>query len=223
MTSLARFVNIHTVMDRRMYVLAALAAAGTEARFDPVRLQKYFFLLDRELEGESGCPHFDFQPYHYGPFDRAVYDQVEQLASEGLAIIDESRRYLLYHLTEEGFASGARALADLPERARSYMAAASEWIFSLDFRDLLAAIYEYAPEMAVRSVLPSVVPTSRPASGTHPFVRGMARSFEWPGVRSRRASARRDAGAAALGRHWAAVGGRLRAAMDQAAHAHDDQ
>lgn len=210
-------------MDRASYVLAAMAAGGAEARFDPVRLQKFFFLLDRELEGDCGCPHFEFRPYHYGPFDQAVYGEVENLARQGLASVDEKRRYRLYALTEEGFASGAGALAGLPERARSYMAAASGWVFSLDFRDLLAAIYEYAPDMAVRSVLPSAVRPPPPDSGAHPFVRGMARSLEWPGLASRRGRVRRDAGAAALGRQWAAVGDRLRSAMDQATSDHDDQ
>lgn len=210
-------------MDRASYVLAAMAAGGAEARFDPVRLQKFFFLLDRELDGDCGCPHFEFRPYHYGPFDQAVYGEVEKLARQGLASVDEERRYRLYALTEEGFANGARALAALSERARSYMTAASGWVFSLDFRDLLAAIYEYAPDMAVRSVLPSAVPVPRPGSETHPFVRGMARSFEWPGPSNRRGRVRRDAGAAALGRQWAAVGDRLRAAMAQAAPVHDDQ
>ena len=130
-----------------------MAAAGADARFDPVRLQKYFFLLDRELDGECGCPHFDFRPYHYGPFDRAVYVQLDQLVGEGLAVVDESRRYRLYGLTEEGLERGKRAAASLPEHASRYMAAASDWLFSLDFRELIASIYEYAPDMAVRSVL----------------------------------------------------------------------
>ena len=43
-------------MDRSTFILAAMAAAGAEARFDPVRLQKFFFLLDRELSGECGWP-----------------------------------------------------------------------------------------------------------------------------------------------------------------------
>lgn len=210
-------------MNRASYVLAAMAAAGAKARFDPVRLQKFFFLLDRELDGECGCPHFEFRPYHYGPFDQAVYGEVESLSRQGLASVDDRRRYRLYGLTEEGFTNGARALAGLPERARGYMAEASGWIFSLDFRDLLAAIYEYAPDMAVRSVLPSAVPAPRPDSEARPFVRGMARAFEWPGLPNRRGRTRRDAGAAALGRQWAAVGDRLRAAMAQTAHVRDDQ
>ncbi len=208
-------VTIRSVMDRPTFVLAAMAAAGADARFDPVRLQKYFFLLDRELEGECGCPHFDFRPYHYGPFDRAVYVQLDQLVGEGLAVVDESRRYRLYGLTEEGLERGKRAAASLPEHASRYMAEASDWLFSLDFRELIASIYEYAPDMAVRSVLPQAVASPRPHYSMHPFLRGMARSLDWSGAFSRRGRDR-QAGAAALEGHWAAVGGYLRDAMARA-------
>ena len=214
MTYGASRVTILTVMDRPTFVLAAMAAAGADARFDPVRLQKYFFLLDRELAGESGCPHFDFQPHHYGPFDPAVYYQVEELASEGFAIIDESRRYRLHGLTEEGWERGERAAEALSERTSRYMAAASDWLFSLDFQELLASIYEYAPDMAVRSVLPQIVASPRSGHSMHPFLRGMASSLDWSGTFGR-SDRDRPTGAAALGRQWAAVGGYLRDAMDR--------
>ncbi len=191
-----------------------MAAAGANARFDPVRLQKYFFLLDRELEGESGCPHFDFQPYRYGPFDPAVYGQVEQLASEGLAIIDESRRYRLYGLTEEGLERGDRAAATLPERTSQYMAAASDWLFSLALSPLLLSIYDYAPDMAAEAIRPGMVEVSRIGRPKSPFLLGMARTFDWSGALSPSRDVR-PAGSAALVRHWIAVGGYLRAAMKQ--------
>lgn len=206
-------VTIPGVMDRSTFVVAAMAAGGAEARFDPVRLQKLFFLLDRELDGRYGCPHFDFRPYRYGPFDQAVYLELERLAREGLATIDEKRRYREYALTARGFERGNRALADLPDGVRSYFVAASEWVLSLHFRDLLASIYEYAPDMAARSVLPDLVPVQPPERAMSPFVRGMARSLDWHGT----LSARRETGAAALGRQWAAVGEYLSDAMDQAA------
>ena len=160
-------------MDRPTFVLAAMAAAGAEARFDPVRLQKYFFLLDRELDAECGGPHFDFRPYQYGPFDRAVYAQFDRLAREGLAVVDKSRQYRLYSLSEEGFERGKRAAASLPERASRYMASASAWLFSLDVPALLLSIYEYAPNMAIQAVRPEVVETRRLGAWKAPFLRGM--------------------------------------------------
>ncbi len=200
-------------MDRRCFVLAALAAAGANARFDPVRLQKYFFLLERELGRRCGCPHFAFRPYRYGPFDKQVYVELEQLSRDGLALIDETRRYRLYSLTPSGFDLGSRTLAGLQDGVRCYFVAASEWILSLHFRDLLASIYEYAPDMAAKSVLPELAPAAPPEHSMSPFARGAARSLDWHGA----LSVRRETGAAALGRQWAAVGGYLRGAVDHAA------
>ena len=54
-------------------IAAAFAAAGPGAAFDPIRVQKLLFLIDREASDQIGGPFFDFQPYHYGPFDRAIY------------------------------------------------------------------------------------------------------------------------------------------------------
>lgn len=202
-------------MDRPTFVLAAMAAAGAEARFDPVRLQKYFFLLDRELDAECGGPHFDFRPYQYGPFDRAVYAQFDRLVREGLAVVDKSRQYRLYSLSEEGFERGKRAAASLPERASRYMASASAWLFSLDVPALLLSIYEYAPNMAIQAVRPEVVETRRLGAWKAPFLRGMARSVDWAGTLSRSRDVR-PSGSAALARHWSVVGGYLRAAMKRA-------
>lgn len=77
-------------MDRQMFMLAALAAAGESAAFSPVQVQKLFFLLDREASHLTGGPHFAFRPYDYGPFDYAVYDEINELANRGLAEVDYS-------------------------------------------------------------------------------------------------------------------------------------
>jgi uncharacterized protein len=47
-------------MDRQDLVLAALAAAGGNATFAPVQIQKFFFLIDREGAHLFGGPHFNF-------------------------------------------------------------------------------------------------------------------------------------------------------------------
>ena len=58
-------------MTRKEVVLAALAPAK-HAPHSPVQVQKLIFLIDRNIPREVGGPHFDFQPYNYGPFDKAV-------------------------------------------------------------------------------------------------------------------------------------------------------
>jgi len=189
-----------------------MATAGTEARFDPLRLQKYFFLLDRELDGECGCPHFDFRRHEYGPFDSAVFSEVAELVRGGLAVVDTRRPYRVHALTEEGMERGNRTAADLPGHVLDYFAVASSWVLSVDLRELLEAIYEYAPEMAGSTGLPGALASAREATPHHPFLRGMARAFDWPAP-ARVAPGSRDDVARTLGRTWAEVGGYLREAM----------
>ena len=62
-------------------ILAALAASRGAAH-SPVQMQKLLFLLDKRLANELGGPHFNFIPHHYGPFDRTIYDLLEQLATQ---------------------------------------------------------------------------------------------------------------------------------------------
>ena len=70
-------------MDRATFVLAGMAPAGN-APFSPVQVQKLFFLLDRNIANYTAGPHFGFEPYDYGPFDKQVYCDLEAMAADGL-------------------------------------------------------------------------------------------------------------------------------------------
>jgi uncharacterized protein len=72
-------------MDRRDTVLAALAAAGANAWFSPVQVQKLLFLIDREVPAFVDGPHFAFAPYDYGPFDARVYGELDRLEELGMS------------------------------------------------------------------------------------------------------------------------------------------
>lgn len=139
-------------MTRRELVLAAMATAGEGASYSPVQLQKLFFMLDREGPHLVGGPHFAFEPYDYGPFDRAVYVEVEQLVSQGLAIAETNGRYKHYTLTPSGLSAGRQAAAHLSAQARSYIDGLAVWVRSLTFQQLVGAIYERHPDMRAKSI-----------------------------------------------------------------------
>jgi uncharacterized protein len=140
------------VISREEVVLAALAPAGG-APHTPVQVQKLLFLLDRNASSSFGGPKFNFEPYHYGPFDRAVYLTLEDLAQQGLAEITQNpRNWSEYRLTPEGQARALQVLAGLDERTRSYIERLSAFVRSLSFTDLVSAIYKAYPEMRERSV-----------------------------------------------------------------------
>lgn len=130
-----------------------MAAAGGDS-YTPVQLQKYFFLVDKNLSEAIGCPFFDYQPYDYGVFDPEVYDVAKQLAAQGFVLIDSNpgtpvRRY---SATGLGLEHGTKVLAELPEAYRQYMVDLSRWVRSLSFSKLVATMYKLYPETAVNSV-----------------------------------------------------------------------
>lgn len=139
-------------ISREEVVLAALAPAGG-APHTPVQVQKLLFLLDRNAASSFGGPKFNFQPYHYGPFDRAVYLTLEGLAQKGLVEITQNAgNWRDYRLTSEGQARAGQVLTGLDERTRSYIERISSFVRSLSFTDLVSAIYKAYPEMRERSV-----------------------------------------------------------------------
>lgn len=139
-------------ISREEVVLAALAPAGGTPH-TPVQVQKLLFLLDRNLSPSLGGAKFNFQPYHYGPFDRSVYSTLEGLAQQGMVeITQNSGNWRDYRLTSEGQVCAGQVLAGLDERARSYIERVSAFVRSLSFPDLVSAIYKAYPEMRERSV-----------------------------------------------------------------------
>jgi hypothetical protein len=139
-------------MDRREIVLAALAAGGENASYSPVQVQKLFFLLDREAAPLINGPHFNFQPYDYGPFDRAIYDQLDLLQFTGEVEVRRAGNYRVYALTPQGFEVGASLLARLDGTISEFVKAVARWVRSLSFQQLVAAIYQKYPEMKENSV-----------------------------------------------------------------------
>jgi len=137
-------------MTRDELVLAALAPASGELH-TPVQVQKLFFLIDQNVAHLIGGPFFDFEPYHYGPFDKSVYDELSHLAMRGLVDVTRSR-WNSYRLTVQGQERGAAILESLDPKAANYIRTASKFVRDLSFTQLVAAIYRAYPAMRERSV-----------------------------------------------------------------------
>ena len=206
-------------MERNQVVLAALAAGGPGACFYPIQVQKLFFLIDREIPDWVGGPHFRFKSYHYGPFDRAVYEVLDSLAMEGQVGIDRAGQYRRYALAEPGVEGGTRFLAGLPKSAGRYLKDVADWVRFLTFGRLVAAIYEHYPDMRANSIIPDVTSRYPRAPDLVPvpsFLSGMARAFDFMGTLDEYPSGRWDSrhDALAIRRDWAVVGNHLTAAME---------
>jgi len=142
----------NTRLNQDEIVLAALTPAGSGAH-TPVQVQKLLFLIDKNAASLLGGEFFDFEPYHYGPFDKRVYSTLDRLAGQGLVdIVTGSGNWRNYRLTQEGQLVGEKILTDIDSRAADYLRRASGFVRSLSFPQLVSAIYKAYPEMRARSV-----------------------------------------------------------------------
>jgi uncharacterized protein len=138
-------------MKREDLLLAALSPAKGDF-YTPVQVQKLLFLLDREIPDLIGGQHFNFQPYNYGPFDKAVYMVLESLSLEGMVEINEDAGWKRYRLTPLGQEKGNGLFETLDGSAKNYITKVSDFVRRLPFTELVRSIYKAYPEMKVNSV-----------------------------------------------------------------------
>ena len=141
-------------MTKREVVLAALAPAHGK-QHSPVQAQKLLFLLDREVSQLVDGQHFNFEPYNYGPFDKAVYQVLDELDEDELVTIRSGGWQRTYALTPTGQNEGDRLLGELSDSAQDYIKRASVFVLKLNFLQLVSAIYKAYPDMQKNSVLRS--------------------------------------------------------------------
>ncbi len=215
-------------MKRPEVVLTAMAAGGAGAQFDPVRVQKLLFLVNKEIPQFVEGPHFDFKPYDYGPFDVAVYQELNKLSMENEMRINHSNRYRLYLLTDSGYARGAAMLAELPQLVSRYLKDTAQWVLSQTFRQLLAAIYQRYPDMAANSIVPYATSSHFRTSYLLPtpsFLSGMARTLDLMGMLDDPPTGKegKQMDALAIRKDWIATGYDLEDAMERAKSSGDFQ
>ncbi|HEX8109089.1 MAG TPA: hypothetical protein VF516_15255 [Kofleriaceae bacterium] len=135
-------------MVRTDYVLAVMAAA--QVPLSPVEVQKLFFILDKKAGAQLGGPFFNFTPYAYGPFDAAVYHELERLAERGLASIYGQSTTCRYGISAAGLKPGAAALGAIT--MSGYISQVAEYVRSSSFAQLILAVYAEWPEMMANSI-----------------------------------------------------------------------
>lgn len=199
--------------NRDDIVAAAFAAAGPRAEFDPLRAQKFLFLIDQVVSERIGGPFFNFRPYLHGPFDRAVYDVIQNLVATGYAQTDTAGPYQRHVLTDIGYRHGVTVLGSLPNPVADYFGRTARWVLMVPYRRMLAAIYREYPEMASNSVVQDL--ENPPVRREHAFVRGMASAFDLMGTMNRPLDSADglQSDADAIRNVWRAVGADLEGAM----------
>src|SRR5262249_539444 len=111
-------------------------------------LMKYAFLF--HMEGASRRRFYRFVPYHYGPFAKELYCDLEKLQQDGFVSFnngEEDKTKII--LTDP--AKAAAALAELPEDLQEDVATIIDRYGDLDHRTLLQTVYRKYPAYAKKS------------------------------------------------------------------------
>ena len=140
-------------LRNRDVTLLIIAAAG-DSGLTPIQVMKSAFVI-----GRSGLPDLptDFYPffaYNYGPFHPAVYRDTEELVSEKLVfeVAQAGRKRPKYTITATGLQYAETLKRQVASEFFEYTEAVVNWVKSLNFIQLLRAIYEKYPEMRANSV-----------------------------------------------------------------------
>jgi len=155
-TQLFREIKPCPSMDRNNYILSVLACMK-DASYSPVQLQKILFLLERNISQKMGGPFFHFEPYHYGPFDKDVYREIDKLVATNDIVLYQQgysnvNRYLL---SEKGYHKGMDVFNSYNDEQKAYIKEVCAFVRSLSFEQLLNSIYKAYPEMKVKSIFSS--------------------------------------------------------------------
>jgi hypothetical protein len=140
-------------LERDHVAPVVLSLADGDGTFTPVQIQKAMFLATDRAADAFMSP-YEFQPYDYGPFDRQVYLDIEDLERLGLAQINQppGSRWKTYAVTAAGKAAAAELINSLTAAQLELLKKIVTLVRSLSFNDLVSAIYRAYPDMKARSV-----------------------------------------------------------------------
>ncbi len=140
-------------MNSKDFLLLVVAASDAKP-LTPVQLQKSLFLISEANLDETPNSFYEFEPYHYGPFDSNVYADAAILQSEGMVIRMPSTRgtWTDTIVTPEGLAAAKSIEKNLSTPTKDYIKTVVEWVLAQTFSSLLRAIYEKYPVYRENSV-----------------------------------------------------------------------
>jgi uncharacterized protein YwgA len=113
-------------------------------------LMKYVFLV--QMEGAVQRRLYHFVPYHYGPFAKKLYIDLEALQQQGFIAVhngDDDKTEIRLVDTERAI----REAAELPDELREDVCTVIDAYGQLDHKNLLRTVYDKYPAYAVKSKL----------------------------------------------------------------------
>ncbi len=141
----------------RLLVLALLMEKAKRARRAATEvlvtaLMKYAFLV--QMEGNAARRRlYHFVPYHYGPFAKELYADLQALQDEGLVRVESDPDEDKTRIVLIDPAKAQEALGELPDDLKEDAATIIDTYGDLDHNALLRVVYEKYPAYARKSRL----------------------------------------------------------------------
>lgn len=151
----------NSLSEQQKWILRLLYApqAGQRKIGGKTRLVKGLFLVDRMFREKFGkSTGFEFEAYKYGPFDKEVYNELDELRATDFVEIRETGRYQANDivLTKDGLKVGKEAFEELSEEEQQLIS----WIKGKHIQQpvdqLLSFVYNQYPEMADNTERPDL-------------------------------------------------------------------
>lgn len=140
------------MMTRRDWLLLFLDLPGGPYEMDQLRAMKGMFLFNQEAQ-IAKSETYDFSAYSYGPFDSAVYRDLDGLEADGLLTkrpASGNRR--IFALTQAGSDHAQQLSVGVAAGVLEQLTEIKRLVTSLSFTDLLRNVYSRYPDYAVRTV-----------------------------------------------------------------------
>ena len=139
-------------MDKEDF-LVMVVAAGKDKPLTPVQVQKSLFLIAQQV---PGLPEdfYEFEPYHYGPFNRQIYQDADALRETGMVwrMKHERGGWTDTIATYSGRERAVELEKELDAEVVKYIHDVVEWTQRLSFSELVSAIYRDYPDYRQNSV-----------------------------------------------------------------------
>jgi DNA-binding PadR family transcriptional regulator len=149
-------LNPSKTKERRKAVektdILLLVLNDAEESLTPVQLQKSLFLIGDLMSKDVGDNFYHFEPYHYGPFNGYIYDDLKTEAANGFVSIAvvHGQRWSCYSITHKGRERVIQMQTS--EKFRKNVKKIVNWVQGMTFEKLVATIYKQYPEFKKNSI-----------------------------------------------------------------------